>query len=1012
MLYTFKFSVHSSVVSAWIVKLLAWWLPLLTTIFYSPVFGIILTIFDCDNGINETYDMSIHEMRCLAGQHIIHIVFSVVFASLVFCVSTMSALLLHEMKITTGINTSKVDTQFEVWFVLYRTGIILLDFIAMRDGIKWPTWLIVTVGSVAFCYMFRKRRFFSEVAQMLFRCFMFLNLWLAVVYTYVFWVEDDEEAKKLIYYFIGGSLVVAINVIYYDKNWQSMEINLANMKKPEDIIRRVLIYTDIVIRNANDESTYLVIIKGYIITHSQTCYKPVCTLRDYADLYLNKILEKQASKEAINFRSNFKNFLLHIGELIQFGISRFPKDNMLKMLYCVYLIQIANNQSCALELLNSIELNTPSFEEQFLVYHLKETIKDSLLSTSSRDAEQIKTTAVIAYNTHFSLFKEKIEKAAKLFYKYWEQLLDPIPDLSKIKDYSFVIQDLLSEISFYWKQMQILDPNSPITLRLYATFTDEILNDRRISEQMLVKVKNISTTRFNLRRKHLQAVNSSNISSISSDGEACIFVSGKNNNISIITQANAALCSIFGYPLMQLIGKNVEELMPGIFAKYHEEVMLNSLESYSKWEDRMKEIHVFGKLRTGYIIPMWLTILSVPTLLNNVNFIGIMRLDEDLDKLDTVHLLLDLDKLITDMSSTGRFYLGSLNMVIKQKVSLERIFPKLNLGEEIFKKVELEAEFYPVNVRRDVEIMKEEKKIMNVHIETLEMKDKGKVGYWVKFLPAIIQISNTPSRNIEPNLFEFKYNNEANKYIRRFGVKKGKSRAELDLFQVTQSLFLKQFHLRNMNPEDNKVSEESSSPKAMVKRIAADMAKFKTPFFQTATFGIQNMIRLLSVKERAEYRFPIDTNFELLITKKWINYGNSVRTLRVIGNELIAVTKSETKEFIIGDLLDTETITKRNNKHIRKESAFLISSNIKGRDSLENFLAQEKKIIIKFMHIMIYLVFFTLFAFAIVNYVKLTSFFNEIANRIHIVDVTYQRLVAEQAVMYNIKDIWLIQTYF
>ncbi len=57
---------------------------------------------------------------------------------------------------------------------------------------------------------------------------------------------------------------------------------------------------------------------------------------------------------------------------------------------------------------------------------------------------------------------------------------------------------------------------------------------------------------------------------IANDGTPCIFISGEQEKLSIITSCNMSVCKVFGYSRKSdLIGKDVEVLMPKLYAKVH-----------------------------------------------------------------------------------------------------------------------------------------------------------------------------------------------------------------------------------------------------------------------------------------------------------------------------------------------------------------------------------------------------------------------------------------------------------
>ena len=60
------------------------------------------------------------------------------------------------------------------------------------------------------------------------------------------------------------------------------------------------------------------------------------------------------------------------------------------------------------------------------------------------------------------------------------------------------------------------------------------------------------------------------MSSYSSDGTPCVYISGEQDRLGVITQCNMSACRIFGYPKKEdFINHDVEILMPKIYAKQH-----------------------------------------------------------------------------------------------------------------------------------------------------------------------------------------------------------------------------------------------------------------------------------------------------------------------------------------------------------------------------------------------------------------------------------------------------------
>lgn len=60
------------------------------------------------------------------------------------------------------------------------------------------------------------------------------------------------------------------------------------------------------------------------------------------------------------------------------------------------------------------------------------------------------------------------------------------------------------------------------------------------------------------------------MSSYAADGTPCVYISGEQDRLGIITQVNMSVCRVFGFQKKEdLVNHEVEVLMPKIYSKYH-----------------------------------------------------------------------------------------------------------------------------------------------------------------------------------------------------------------------------------------------------------------------------------------------------------------------------------------------------------------------------------------------------------------------------------------------------------
>jgi len=151
-----------------------------------------------------------------------------------------------------------------------------------------------------------------------------------------------------------------------------------------------------------------------------------------------------------------------------------------------------------------------------------------------------------------------------------------------------------------------MNANVPKSLKLYAKFLIEVLNDREAGLDFLQRAKDLSNVKEwifeDIIGGELQ-----DLAQLNTNGTPCIYVSGDSDKIGMIIQANMSACRIFGYTLSEVKNHNVEKLMPEMYAKEHSKMLEEAL---AKGSDNIpnKERIVFARHKSGYIFPTWLSL--------------------------------------------------------------------------------------------------------------------------------------------------------------------------------------------------------------------------------------------------------------------------------------------------------------------------------------------------------------------------------------------------------------------
>jgi hypothetical protein len=162
------------------------------------------------------------------------------------------------------------------------------------------------------------------------------------------------------------------------------------------------------------------------------------------------------------------------------------------------------------------------------------------------------------------------------------------------------------------------------------------------------------------------------MSSFSSDGTPCVYISGEQEHLGIITQCNMSVCRVFGFSKKEdLINHDVEILMPKIYSKYHKKFLESAIQ---KPPDLLsnKERPVFGKHFSGYIFPLWLQIKNLSSFLSGRQFVATFKIEKSYINKNVAHLILDKNKEVIDVSASCISMLDiNLNKLFKKKAKFD-----------------------------------------------------------------------------------------------------------------------------------------------------------------------------------------------------------------------------------------------------------------------------------------------------------------------------------------------------
>ena len=140
--------------------------------------------------------------------------------------------------------------------------------------------------------------------------------------------------------------------------------------------------------------------------------------------------------------------------------------------------------------------------------------------------------------------------------------------IKKIKKNGFRILSLIKQLFNLFSKMQSIKPKDKESLQIYGDFLIDILNEKTLGQSYIDRSNEINVQGVQLK------LFDNDISKLSDDGSPVIISSiGVDENNLIITQITAGITRLFGYPKLDLIGKDINVLLPEELRKNHNEVV-------------------------------------------------------------------------------------------------------------------------------------------------------------------------------------------------------------------------------------------------------------------------------------------------------------------------------------------------------------------------------------------------------------------------------------------------------
>ena len=685
--------------AVWPMRLLRSVVSYIVTVLFNPMVEYFLAILECSNFDEEGNPLdyyqnyNVDDMQCWTNVHFTVMCVEGVLITIIFVlICTVVMTIFYEQKTSMDKEGAKTSSYADLTSLFVKIVLIIIySFLVWTKSYHW----IVVPATTLTCFLqfyvyWTERPFYEERTNIAFFIHTGIVFYSTVVLLLLKILENAAFDGGIFILFIGGVMVTYIIITQKDKRFNLLLMNINKFSEGGSVFKQLRYFLELVDKSHNDRRCNI-LLKGYIYVHEESCTNSECPLKRYlqeieknkknqipgdktvisgvnnyatninintTDPTTNKVIDVTGNTSNIGVLTNTgtdgvvggmskkisKNSHMdddlylyqYVMTMYQNGISKFSLSTTLRINYSFFLMERMNNTKKALVELKNCEKYNPSFEEEFIIFRYCENNNAQQNDTEEEadDDEGLDIVANIAYKNHFNTFKEGLTSITSIYYDFWSLLLNNAKnsdeDLIKMNEYGEKINKLVEVVKSHFFEMEKLKYNNEEVLKLYADFYQDILNNKSQAEYYRGRLRDIQG------EGGLEIINSNDPTDTSNENIDYIFLAGEGSQIGKIVKCSPNFCAILGYTPDELIGKNVDFIMPEIFHSYHQKLLVEKASRFKtqmtqnvrsgltgSQKSNFKELFVIAKNKQNQAVPLSLKItLIYEHVFNELFFIG------------------------------------------------------------------------------------------------------------------------------------------------------------------------------------------------------------------------------------------------------------------------------------------------------------------------------------------------------------------------------------------------------
>ena len=601
----------------WPVCVLKYCLPMICCTFFGHTFLLLISIFKCLKGTLYYFSNASCEINTL---FYFNAPLSVIIILLQILLSYLTISMYYNADfIPEGNNILKKRNSIPEVIFLFCKIIIIITFGFDKES-KAEHWGILFVISFITGLNVYGNFFLQQYENIILKKIHdFLSLFLFWGYLCLsisnLFISFDFQGG--FYLFILGLILIIIYCVFYSKTYREfIHFNINEMGSSNDCLNFIKEYLNI-IKQKEVSRDHSLILSTFIEKVEEQCTNDKCPLKSYL-LSLSK-----------GFDSYFL-LLQYAQQLFRSALNKYSEDLTLKIHYSIFLLTKIKQKKNAIKVLSSVKSNIFFIDNNFKIYRCKRYIEEYNSINNLEHEEGIDINDIfqeMEYKNNVKEFRNLLSKSSSLYYEFWSSLysshLQGTEDFKTLNDIGAELNELIEKIDNIFGKLYEMKNNDLAVIKIYESYIKNILNDKEKYEKYnnlsmnLIMDNKIENREKDYSNFDLKIINET-------DEYKFLIISANHENRGTIINISLNACPITGYHKHEIIGKNMNILIPEIYHKRHnklfnemtEKTKTEFYENLSKkivYTPKFEEFSAFGRNKAKYLIPFDFKIFFVQT---------------------------------------------------------------------------------------------------------------------------------------------------------------------------------------------------------------------------------------------------------------------------------------------------------------------------------------------------------------------------------------------------------------